>query len=317
VRGLEHPEIAPVLRRLLWLASFWPRLDSFEPLMHRRLVSFLAKVTSPRAAFKVDETSQLIGPAGLLVRMFHPRDRDGPLPALLYLHGGGWTSGSSADFRPFTAMLAQESKCVVYSLDYRLAPEHPFPQALDDVATAWTWLLNHHPDAASVPMIIGGDSAGGNLATVFCRRLRDQGVTQPHGQFLLYPITSSKQDTPSYLRYAQGLVLTRRMMNYFFGHYLGQRLDAASSADVSPLHAEDLGGLPPAFLGLAGSDVLLDEGLAYAQAMRKANVAVEVQVYPDMIHSFLNLLAFAAPLACARLCAHQLARLIQRANDEP
>lgn len=315
--SLEHPEIAPVLRRLLWLASFWPRLDSFAPLMHRRLVSFLTRVTSPRAAFQVDETTQKIGPDGLLVRIFHPRGHDGLLPALLYLHGGGWTSGSSADFRPFTAMLAEESRCVVYSLDYRLAPEHPFPHALGDVATAWTWLLSHHSGAGSVPIIIGGDSAGGNLAAVFCRRLRDQGVAQPHGQFLLYPVTSSKQDTPSYQRYAQGLVLTRPMMDYFFGHYLGHAPDAAGSADVSPLHAADLSGLPPAFLGLAASDVLLDEGLAYAQAMRQANVAVEVQVYPDMIHGFLNLLAFAAPRASAKLCAHQLARLIQRTSDVP
>ncbi len=311
----DHHEIAPALRRLLRRASFLPGLERFAPKVARRFMALLAKGMVPRRAFQVDETIQHIGPNRLTVRVFCPRGSIEPRPALLYLHGGGWTIGSSAESRPFTALLAEQASCVVYSLDYRLAPEHPFPQPLSDVATAWDWLQQHHPRADEVPLIIGGDSAGATLATVLCRRLRHQAGRQPDGQFLIYPMTSTKQQTASYQRYAQGLILTRSTIDYFLRHYIGQVKNPAANADISPLHADDLSRLPPAFIGLAAADILHDEGVAYAQALRQAGVPVELQVFPDMIHAFINLLAISAAYDSAAVCAKQLQQLIQRTSN--
>ena len=310
----DHHEIAPALRRLLRRASFLPGLERFAPKVARPFMALLAKGMAPRRAFQVDETIQHIGPNRLTVRVFCPRSSAERRPALLYLHGGGWTVGSSVETRPFTALLAERANCVVYSLDYRLAPEHPFPQQLGDVAIAWDWLLQQHPRADAVPLIIGGDSAGGTLATVACRRLRDAGQRQPDGQFLIYPMTSTKQQTASYQRYGHGLILTRGMIDYFLRHYIGHVKDPAANPDISPLHAHDLSRLPPTFIGLAAADILHDEGVAYAQALRQAGVPVEMQVFPDMIHAFINLLAIPAAYESAAVCAKQLQQLIQRTS---
>ena len=311
----EHHEIAPELRRLLRQARFLPGLERFAPKIARLFMALLGKAMVPRSDSQVDETIQQIGPDRLTVRIFRPRGSAEPQPALLYLHGGGWTIGSSAESRPFTALLAEQASCVVYSLDYRLAPEHPFPQQLNDVGTAWEWLQQHHPRADEVPLMLGGDSAGATLATVVCRRLRDEGQRQPDGQFLIYPVTSTKQQTASYQRYGHGLILTRGKMDYFLRHYIGQVKDPAANPDISPLHANDLSRLPPTFMGLAAADILHDEGIAYAQALRQAGVPVEMQVFPDMIHAFVNLLAIPAAYESAAVCAKQLQQLIQRTSN--
>jgi acetyl esterase len=231
------------------------------------------------------------GPGGDIgVRVFRPAG-DGPLPLVAYLHGGGWVMGSLHGFEPLCRALANASGAVVASIDYRLAPEHPFPAAPDDALAALRWLAAHAAElgADAGRMAIAGDSAGGNLAAVTARRLRDQRGPALRLQALVYPVCDSALNTPSYREFEARFGLTALSMKRFWELYLDG--SDGRHPDASPLQADDLTGLPPAFVLTVGADVLRDEGEAYAHALEAAGVPVTLRRYDGAVHGFFRWLA--------------------------
>jgi acetyl esterase len=233
----------------------------------------------------------LPGPGGEIpVRVFRPEGA-GPLPLVAYLHGGGWVMGSLHGFDTLCRALANASGAIVASIDYRLAPEHPFPAAPDDALAAVRWLAANAGElgADADRMAIAGDSAGGNLAAVTARRLRDEGGPALRFQALIYPVCDSGLNTPSYREFDAGFGLSGASMKRFWDLYL----DGSDGfhPDASPLRAEDLSGLPPAFILTVGADVLRDEAEEYARALEAAGVPVTLRRYDGAIHGFFRWLA--------------------------
>lgn len=203
---------------------------------------------------------------------------DGPFPVVLHLHGGGWVVGSLASYEVDIRRLAADLGAVVVSLDYRLAPEHPWPAAVDD---AWAALLEL--TAAHDRVAVAGDSAGGNLAAVCARRARDAGIALA-GQLLVYPATSHARHFPSYDENGTGLLLDRDTMRFFSSCYQPEGVDR-TDPDLSPLEAH-LAGVAPAVVTVATHDPLRDEGLAYAERLRDAGVPVTVVVAEGQVHGY-------------------------------
>ncbi|MFD1515630.1 alpha/beta hydrolase [Halomarina rubra] len=228
------------------------------------------------------------------VRVYRPEtDADhAPLPVLVYYHGGGWTLGTLDSIDGACRELADRVGCVVVSVDYRLAPEHQFPAAVDDAYAALRWVANNAEAFGGDPSRVGvaGTSAGANLAAVTALRLREEPVTDLDiaVQLLLYPITDHAFDTDSYEENAEGYLLTRADMGWFWGQYLRSSVDGANPY-ASPLRARDCSGLPPACVVTAGYDPLRDEGAAYADRLAAAGVDVAHEHYPSMCHGFLSL----------------------------
>jgi acetyl esterase len=212
------------------------------------------------------------------------------LPCLLFFHGGGYCIGDLESHDALCRDLAERAHCKVLAVDYRLAPEHKFPCAYDDAVDAWAWLqlhaAGHGIDADR--LAVGGDSAGGTLATALCIALKRAGRGQPLLQMLLYPCTSSTQDSASHRRYASGYLLEARTLQWMFANYLN---DDAERADwrFAPLAAADVSGLAAAHIALAEFDPLLDEGVAYAGKLHDAGVAATLAIYPGMVHDFARL----------------------------
>lgn len=230
------------------------------------------------------------GPGGdLPVRVYTPPGDAGARPGLVYLHGGGWTIGSIESHDGTAATYAGVAGCVVVSVDYRLAPEHRFPAALDDAEAAVRWVVDHAGDLGVDPsrLAVGGDSAGGNLATVLARRARDAGGPDLAAQLLVHPVTDCTCDRPSMTANATGYVLETDTMRWFIDQYAPG--DERRSPDASPLLADDLSGLPPAVVATAEFDPLRDQGEAYAQRLRDAGVPVVHRRYDGLIHTFTQI----------------------------
>lgn len=210
-----------------------------------------------------------------------------PAGLVVYLHGGGWVVGSARDFDVLARSLVAQSGCALLLPDYRLAPEYPFPAALHDAedALVWAWAERARILGYAGPLIVAGDSAGGNLATVVARTVRDQ-VTLA-GQVLIYPVTDTDLSTRSYTAYGDALGLTRADMHWFLNHYAAP--EHWADPRIAPLRALDLAGLPPATVVLAEYDVLHDEGAAYASRLSAMGVAVTVRRYPGVTHGFIRL----------------------------
>jgi acetyl esterase len=213
-------------------------------------------------------------------------------PVLVYYHGGGWSLGSIATYDSLCRGLARGAGAVVVSVDYRLAPEHPFPAAVTDAHLALEWVARNADDLGGDArrLAVGGDSAGGNLATVVARRGRREGLPIVY-QLLIYPMTDiTRTDGPSYRQYGEGHALTTRAVEAFRSFYLPDPRDWRHP-DVSPLLAPDadLRILPPALVMTAGCDLLRDEGQAYAERLRSPGVPVEYRLEPEMTHGCFNL----------------------------
>ncbi len=251
-----------------------------------------AVMSGPGPAVAEVREVEVPGPGGpIRVRLFRPAVDAVPLPLVAYAHGGGWVMGSLDGFDPVCRALANASGALVASIDYRLAPEHRFPAAADDVQAAVRWLA---ANAAAVGadagrMAIAGDSAGGNLAAVTARRLRDEGGPALRFQALIYPVCDSGLNTPSYREFDAGFGLSGASMKRFWDLYL----DGSDGfhPDASPLRAEDLSGLPPAFILTVGAAVLRDEAEEYARALEAAGVPVTLRRYDAAIHGFFRWLA--------------------------
>jgi len=225
---------------------------------------------------------------GMPARLYAPSEATG-LPVLLYLHGGGFTIGSIATHDVLCRELARLSGGMVVSLEYRLAPEHRFPVASNDAWDALAWLAAHADTlgADRARLAVGGDSAGGTLAAVNAILARDAGVPLAL-QLLFYPGCAAHQDTPSHATYAPGLVLEEPAIRWFFGNYVtthAQREDWR----FAPLHADDVDGVAPAWMGLAECDPLVDEGVAYADRLRMAGVPVDLEIYRGVTHEFIKM----------------------------
>ena len=214
-----------------------------------------------------------------------------PAGVIVYYHGGGWVVGSIDESDTLGRKLAERTSCAVVLVDYRLAPEHPYPVAVDDSYAALEWAAAHLDQIAAreAPLIVAGDSAGGNLSAVMALRARDRNGPRIAMQVLVYPVTDANFDRPSYTDPENQLFLTRDSMVWFFDHYIP---DAArrSEPDASPLYAEDLSGLPPAVVLTAEHDPLRDEGEEYAQRLEQAGVEVDLQRHLGQMHAFFALL---------------------------
>ncbi len=211
-----------------------------------------------------------------------------PLPAHVYFHGGGWVIGDLETHDVLCRQLTAEAGLSVVSVDYRLAPEHKFPAAVDDAWAATRWVVSHAAELGidSRRVAVGGDSAGGTLAAVVALLARDQGGPALALQALVYPVTDVAGESPSYAEFAEGYSLTRESMRWFIAHYLAAPSDAADWR-ASPLRAPSLAGLPPALILTAGFDPLRDEGEAYAARLRQEGVRVDSTCYGGMIHGFV------------------------------
>lgn len=233
------------------------------------------------------------GPAGEIpLRVYTPAG-DGPFPGLVYFHGGGFVLCGLDTHDGTCRSLANASGCVVVSVDYRLAPEHPFPAAPEDCHAATRWVADHAADFGidATRLAVGGDSAGGNMAAVVSMMARDGGGPALRFQLLVYPVTNCDFETASYRENADGYMLTRDMMRWFWQQYLPDPARAAE-AYASPLRAPELAGLPPGLCITAGYDPLRDEGEAYAERLREAGVDCRSSHYPGMIHGFFSMPTF-------------------------
>lgn len=224
----------------------------------------------------------------ILIRLYRPPAKSAhcPLPLLVYFHGGGWVLGDIETGDAFCATLAQRVGIAVAAVDYRLAPEHPFPAAVEDAFAALDWLVAN-AQAVGVDtnfVAVCGDSAGGNLAAVCALRARDPDQTPLRAQILLYPVTDLAMATESYRRNAEGYGLTANAMRWFRELYLSGADDADWRA--SPLRADQIDNIAPALVVTCGFDPLCDEGAAYAHRLRAANVPVRHLHYPRQIHGF-------------------------------
>ncbi len=211
------------------------------------------------------------------------------LPVLLYFHGGGFTIGSIATHDVLCRELSRLSGGMVVSLDYRLAPAHQFPVAVHDAQDAMQWLAanGHTLDADAKRMALGGDSAGGTLAAVCALMARDAGLPLAL-QLLFYPGTTAQSDTASNLRFQEGLILDAASIAWFFDQYIPSRAEREDWR-FAPLNADDVENVAPAWIGLAEMDPLVDEGIEYADKLRAAGVAVDLEIYRGVTHEFIKL----------------------------
>ena len=236
----------------------------------------------------IDDTAP--GPAGpLTVRLYEPADVGGPaLPILVYYHGGGWIRGDLDTHDDVCRYLCHHAGCLVASVDYRLAPEHRFPAALEDCDAATRWVAANAGRLGADPrrLAIGGDSAGGNIACGVTFKARERGEPAIAFQLLIYPATDLAGETESKQLYSSGYLLNS--MPFYVTSYLGPEGDADAPL-ASPLLARNLSNLPPAFVLTAGFDPLRDEGEAYAKRLQAAGVAVEHRCHEDMIHGFVSI----------------------------
>lgn len=233
------------------------------------------------------------GPAGAIsVRLYRPLGArpDERLPALVYFHGGGWTFGDLDTHDMVCRELANLARCAVASVDYRLAPEHKFPAAVEDAIAATRWVVREAQALALDPkrIAVGGDSAGGNLAAVVALAARDAGAPQLAMQVLIYPATDMAADTASHREFADGYVLTRAAILWSRANYL-RSPDDVGDWRASPLRARDHAGLPPAYVITCGFDPLRDEGRAYAERLRAAGVTVTYECFQGMVHGFVTM----------------------------
>ena len=257
------------------------------------------------------ESLTLPGAAGpIAARLYVP---DGEVRGLLvYYHGGGWVVGDLDTHEAPCRFLARAAGLAVLSVDYRRAPEHRFPAAVDDALVAFRWASAETARLGVPPtrVAVGGDSAGGNLAAVVSLLATREGGPRPRAQLLIYPVTDLSQKHPSYQLFAEGFFLSARDMDWYRSQYLP---DDAAALDprVSPLRAPDLRGLPPAIVLTAGFDVLRDEGEAYARRLAEAGVAVTHRRVPGQIHGFGNATGISASARAAMgEAAQEVARLV-------
>ena len=297
-----HPQVQALLEAAA--RSPFPTLDKLPAFAARRLYRERCRTVAPKKLPEV-QTRMLLAPGDVPVRSYRPSGvaKTDALPALVYFHGGGWTIGDLDTHDVLCRELAAGARCEVFSVEYRLAPEHPFPAAVEDCVSATRFVSK-----LSKRIAVGGDSAGGNLAAVVALQMKESICFQ----LLIYPATDQNMETESLRRNGQGYLLTRPLMERFRANYLPRPADYADWR-ASPALAKSHAGLPPAFILTAGFDPLLDEGRQYAELLARAGVEVSYREYPDMIHGFIVMggVLDTANAAVAECCAQ-----LRRAFDK-
>ena len=241
----------------------------------------------PQPIAKVEDLTVPSPDGDIPIRVFTP-DAPGPLPILVHYHGGGWVIGNVDQSDNLCRGMANQTPCIVVSVEYRLAPETRFPGGLEDCYAATKWVAEHGAELGGDPsrLAVGGESAGGNLAAAVAIMARERGGPKLGYQVLVYPVTSYDFETSSYRENAEGYGLTRDTMQYFWDLYLS---DPAHASDpLASVLKADLAGLPPALVVTAECDVLRDEGIAYAEKLKAAGVPVEHAHYPGQLHGFFG-----------------------------
>jgi len=276
-----HPEIEQFLAGAA--AAGRPRLYELTPEQARRQASAGAAAAGAGPAVSVVEDLVIgVEGAALAARRYEPEHARG---TIVWFHGGGWVLGGIDTIDAMCRVLVNSSGARLLSIGYRLAPEHPFPTPLEDCWGALSWAGRQF----SGPLLVGGDSAGGNLAAVCALRARDRGGPALARQILVYPVTDHAMGTPSFAAYGgDEQPLSRRELEWIWGHYVADPR-VRENPEVSPLRADDLAGLPPALVVVAGCDPLRDDGLSYAQRLREGGVDVIVHRHDGMIHSFFSM----------------------------
>jgi acetyl esterase len=280
-----HPQAQAFFEQLE--AAGQPRLYELSATEVRVAVAPIAELIGEGPAVEdVRDLSIPVRGAEIAARRYQPAGAQG---TIVWLHGGGWVMDGLDASDAMCRLLADSSRATVVSVDYRVAPEHPFPTPLDDCFDALKWIAERE----EAPLVVGGDSAGGNMAAVCALRARDAGGPALAAQVLVYPPTDTDMTTASYLEHGsnQLLMLGTKEMEWFYDQYLPNAADRANP-EVSPLRAPDLSGLPPAIVVVAEYDPLRDDGLRYAERLSAAGVDVTLLHYDDMPHvffSFVNL----------------------------
>jgi len=271
-----------------------PRFHELSVAQARHSFQKLLFAFRPEAVPVASTTEVPMGRAdgsALLARLYRPLASgfDEPLPLLVYFHGGGWCVGDVESYDVLCRELANGSGCAVLSVDYRLAPEHPFPAALDDAVFAAEWAADHADSLGVDParIALGGDSAGGNLAIGACLIMRARRTVDAQFMLLIYPCTEVLSERRSRERYGDGYFLDRESLEWFFSRYLpgGEHHDWR----VSPMRAASLGGLPPILMVTAECDPLVDDCVAFVQRVRSEGGTVEHLSVEGMIHGFVTL----------------------------
>ncbi len=266
-------------------------IRSFDVAQRRRELDRMGRLGMPqRQGIHVFERS-IPGPASeLAVRVYRPFNCGNEPPAIVYFHGGGWVVGSLDSHDGSCRLVADVASCVVVSVDYRLAPEHPFPGPYDDCVSAYGWVRDHAAELGIDASRVGvmGDSAGGNLAAAVALAARDGDIAPPQVQSLVYPATDAHFSLPSHELFRSGFGLTREDMEWFRAQHLPD-VSTWELPTVSPLRAPSVDGLAPAVVVTAGFDPLRDEGDAYAARLADAGVVVRHRCYDDMVHGFFGM----------------------------
>ena len=269
-----------------------PLLETLDPPAARiQYAEVVAAVSGDPPRGVVTEDSTIPGPGGELgTRLYRPQDAEGTLPILIYFHGGGYVVGDRDTHDIPCCWLSLSAACLVVSVDYRLAPEHPFPAPVDDAWAVTRWVVDHATELDGDParVAVGGDSAGGNLAAIVCHMAKRDRAPRLAYQLLVYPNTDLTGSMPSHKAFGRGFRLTTELMEWFMNHYFSQGGDRGQLI-ASPIFADDFAHLPPAFILTAGYDPLKDEGSAYADKLREAGVETELVEYEGMIHGFITM----------------------------
>ncbi|CAN5554274.1 alpha/beta hydrolase [soil metagenome] len=283
-----HPQAQGVLDKAATMDA--PPFYELSPAEARRVYdTFPDFSAAPEPVAHVEDVT-IPAPGGPLeARIYRSGAGAEPPPLLLYLHGGGWVMGGIDPVDSPLRALANRSGAVICSLAYRLAPETPFPGPLEDVLAALSWLAGEAPGlgADGERIVVGGDSAGGNLAAAVALSARQGRGPRPAGQILIYPVMDFDFDTASYREHAEGFGLTRESMRWYWDCYAST--EARSDPLAAPLQAADLAGLPPALVISAEHDVLRDEAEAYARRLEAAGVPVTLSRYDGMVHGFFRM----------------------------
>jgi acetyl esterase len=252
------------------------------------------------------------GDGEIAARLYTPRQIMEGNPLVVWAHMGGGVIGSLETGHTFCSLLARIAEAPVLSVDYRLAPEHRFPAGFEDVLAAFRWARENADRFGARGAAIGGDSMGGAFAAAVCQELKRTGERQPVGQLLIYPCTDVASETPSMTTYGDAFPLTRPMMDWFMGHYLGPDADP-NDPRVSPLRSSDFSGLAPAVVATAGFDPLVDQGEAYAKALSAAGVPTAYRRYDSLCHAFT---AFTGAVPEADRACREVSRLLYDVFNE-
>ena len=303
---IDGQTMAPETQLLLTVLKYQPKpkMVSLTPPEARPMMAERISIAGgrPLPVAQVNDLTVAGGDGPIRARLYRPTTADQDQPAIVFFHGGGFVIGDIDTHDQVCRFLAVHSDVTVVSIDYRLAPEHKFPAAVDDALAAF---LDVHARAAELGLdpqriAVGGDSAGGQLAAVTCLLARDQDGQIPAFQLLLYPVTDQSTTHPSMDLFGGSFFagLSRADIEYYTRNFLPEGADT-SDPRISPLRAASHANLPPAYVATAGFDVLRDEGEAYAEALRNASVPTQSRRHAGLIHGFANMLAAGRPAQLA------------------